>query len=84
MQATFPAGMHEQVLSNYRKSVTNIYKARDGRCFHLHASLNPDPSLQAIGLPRDMPELDTVELSWEPFFRKDSRERCSGVGSDIE
>lgn len=67
----FPSwDLHEQVSSNYRKSVTNIYKARGGRCFHLHASLNPDPSLRAIGLPRDIPDLDTVESSWEPFFDK--------------
>lgn len=67
----FPSwDLHEQVSSDYRKSVTNIYKARDGRCFHLHASLNPDPSLAAINMPRDMPELKTVESSWAPFVAK--------------
>jgi len=67
----FPSwDLHEQVSSNYRKSVTNIYKCRDGRFFHLHASLNPDPSLKAIGLPRDAPQFDTVESSWAPFVAK--------------
>lgn len=67
----FPSwDLHEQVSSNYRKSVTNIYKCHDGRFFHLHASLNPDPSLKAINMPRDKPELSTVESSWEPFFTK--------------
>jgi crotonobetainyl-CoA:carnitine CoA-transferase CaiB-like acyl-CoA transferase len=67
----FPSwDLHKQVSSNYRKSVTNIYKCRDGRYFHLHASLNPDPSLEAIGCPWDMPELTTVEDSWAPFVAK--------------
>ena len=61
--------LHHQVSSNYRKSVTNIYKCRDGRYYHLHASLNPDPSLKALGLPWDRPEL-TVEESWAPFMIK--------------
>ena len=67
----FPSwDLHDQVSSHYRKSVTNIYKGRDGRCFHLHASLNPDPTLTAIDMPWDMPELTTMESSWEPFVQK--------------
>jgi hypothetical protein len=67
----FPSwDLHHQVSSHYRKSVTNIYKTRDGRYYHLHASLNPDPSLQALDLPWDMPELKTVEDSWAPFVSK--------------
>lgn len=67
----FPSwDLHEQVSSDYRKSVTNIYKCRDGRFFHLHASLNPDPSLAAINMPRNMPEIKTVESSWAPFVAK--------------
>lgn len=61
---------HHQVSSQYRKSVHNIYKTRDGRFYHLHPSLNPDPSLKACGLPWDMPELKTVEDSWQPFIAK--------------
>ena len=67
----FPSwDLHEQVSSEYRKAVTNIYKCKDGRFLHLHASLNPDPSLKAIGMPRDMPELKTVESSWDPLVVK--------------
>ncbi|RFU25914.1 hypothetical protein B7463_g10423, partial [Scytalidium lignicola] len=67
----FPSwDLHKQVSSDYRKSVTNIYKTREGRFYHLHASLNPDPSLKAIGCPWDMPELTTVESSWAPFISK--------------
>ncbi|KEF60387.1 uncharacterized protein A1O9_01947 [Exophiala aquamarina CBS 119918] len=43
---------------------------RDGRFYHLHASLNPDPCLQALSLPWDMPEFKAVEDSWTPFVSK--------------
>ncbi|KAH8690556.1 alpha-methylacyl-CoA racemase [Talaromyces proteolyticus] len=67
----FPSwDLHQQVSSLYRKAVTNIYQCRDGRFFHLHASLNPDPSLRALGLPRDRPELDSNEAAWPPFVSK--------------
>lgn len=67
----FPSwDLHHQVSSQYRKAVTNIYKTRDERFYHLHASLNPDPSLKALGLPWDMPELTTIESSWAPFVEK--------------
>lgn len=73
--------LHHQVSSNYRKAVTNIYKCRDGRFYHLHASLNPDPSLQALGLPWDKPEL-TIDESWDPFISK-MAERTAVEWDDI-
>ena len=64
----FPSwDLHRQTVSQYRKAVTNIYKTKDDRFYHLHASLNPDPSLKALGLPLDMPELTTIESSWAPI-----------------
>ncbi|KAJ9614357.1 hypothetical protein H2200_002493 [Cladophialophora chaetospira] len=67
----FPSwDLHEQVSTLYRKAVTNIYRCRDGSMFHLHASLNPDPSLEAIGLPRDRPELVTNDDAWAPIISK--------------
>lgn len=62
--------LHHQTSSNYRKSVHNIYKTQDDRFYHLHPSLNPDPSLKACNMPWDMPELTTVESSWPPFIQK--------------
>lgn len=35
----------------YRTLATNIYKTKDGRFFHLHSSLNPAPTMDAIGVP---------------------------------
>lgn len=39
----------------YRNLATNIYECKDGKFYHFHNSLNPDPTLQALGLPQDMP-----------------------------
>lgn len=67
----FPSyDLHHQVSSLYRKAVTNIYQTRDKGFFHVHASLNPDPVLEALELPWDMPELETIEASWQPFIEK--------------
>jgi crotonobetainyl-CoA:carnitine CoA-transferase CaiB-like acyl-CoA transferase len=67
----FPSwDLHHQVSSQYRKAVTNIYRTKDDRFYHLHASLNPDPSLKALGLPWDMPELTTIQSSWAPFTNR--------------
>lgn len=60
---------HNMNSSLYRMSATNIYKTKDNRYFHLHGSMNPDPTLDSIGLPRDVPA-QTWEEAWDPFFRK--------------
>ncbi|KAH8807499.1 alpha-methylacyl-CoA racemase [Xylogone sp. PMI_703] len=64
----FPNGdLHQMASSQYRRATTNIYKARDGRFFHLHGSLNPDLSLKAIEFPWDRPEIKTAEDAWPVF-----------------
>ncbi|KAJ3930706.1 MAG: CoA-transferase family III domain-containing protein [Lentinula lateritia] len=35
----------------YRRMLTNIYRTKDGGFYHLHASLNATPTLEALGLP---------------------------------
>ncbi|KAF9772369.1 hypothetical protein IL306_009931 [Fusarium sp. DS 682] len=62
--------LHQMASSPFRKAVTNIYKTRDNRFFHLHGSLNPDPSLTAIGFELDDPEIMDAESSWAPFMRR--------------
>ncbi|KAK4867966.1 hypothetical protein LT330_007625 [Penicillium expansum] len=42
----------------YRSLCTNVYKTKDERYFHLHGSMNPEPTLASVGLPPWMPELD--------------------------
>jgi crotonobetainyl-CoA:carnitine CoA-transferase CaiB-like acyl-CoA transferase len=82
----FPSyDIHRQAATSHRNSVTNIYKTRDGRYFHLHGSMNPDPSLDSIGLPHDL-DSKTVEESWKPFEEKlaqiDSQE-MQRLASDV-
>ncbi|CZR63570.1 related to acyl-CoA transferases/carnitine dehydratase [Phialocephala subalpina] len=64
--------IHRQTSTPHRNSCTNIYKTKDGRCFHLHGSMNPDPSLESIGLPHDM-DAASIEESWKPFMEKMSQ-----------
>lgn len=53
----------------HRGACTNIYKTKDGRFFHLHGSMNPDLSLESIGLPPEM-DHDTIEDAWQTFGTK--------------
>lgn len=60
--------LHEISSSLYRRASYNIYKTKDSRWFHVHDSLNPDPSLEGAQMPRDMPEIKTIEDSWTPYI----------------
>lgn len=67
----FPNGdLHQMASSLYRRAAYNIYKTKDGRWFHIHGSLNPDPSLKGAELPLDMPEITNIEDSWTPFISR--------------
>jgi crotonobetainyl-CoA:carnitine CoA-transferase CaiB-like acyl-CoA transferase len=69
--AFFPNGdIHHMASSPFRRAVTNIYKTKDRRCFEIHGSMNPDPSLKAIGFPWDRPEITTTEEAWQPFMER--------------
>lgn len=60
--------IHGAQASLYRNAVTSIYRTKDDRFFHVHGSMNPDPMLAALGLPRDMPEIDKMDDSlFAPF-----------------
>ncbi|EMR82315.1 hypothetical protein ACHAP3_005055 [Botrytis cinerea] len=66
----FPStDIHRLQGTHHRASCTNIYKTKDGRYFHLHGSMNPDPSLDSIGLPHEMDQ-PSIEASWNPFIEK--------------
>lgn len=62
--------IHKMASSLYRQCVTNIYRTKDNRFFHLHGSMNPKPSLDSIGFPEDRPELTTWEDAMQPFIEK--------------
>ncbi|KAF2751320.1 CoA-transferase family III [Sporormia fimetaria CBS 119925] len=61
--------LHEASSSHYRASATNVYQTKDGRYFHLHGSMNPEPSQQSLGLPPHM-DAATPEESWKPYIEK--------------
>ncbi|QDS75630.1 hypothetical protein FKW77_006798 [Venturia effusa] len=73
LEKWFPSyDFHRGWSTPHRASTTNIYKTKDNRFFHLHGSMNPDPSLESIGLPKDL-DAKTIEDSWKPFEEKMSQ-----------
>ncbi|KAF2628901.1 CoA-transferase family III [Macroventuria anomochaeta] len=61
--------LHAQASTLHRASATNIYRCADGRYFHLHGSMNPEPTQDCLGLPHDM-DAQTPEASWVPYAEK--------------
>ncbi|KAK8060530.1 hypothetical protein PG996_010460 [Apiospora saccharicola] len=59
----FPDWDKHQANTPYRGAVTNIYKTKDDRYFHLHGSMNPGIMLEALGLPQNQ-DLTKPEDSW--------------------
>ncbi|KAI0866503.1 CoA-transferase family III domain-containing protein [Xylaria cubensis] len=57
----------------HRTLATNIYKTKDGRCYHIHGSMNPDPTLTALGLPLFGKEDDTYDSVVETIQAKVSQ-----------
>ncbi|KPI34741.1 Succinate--hydroxymethylglutarate CoA-transferase [Cyphellophora attinorum] len=56
--------IHGMASTPLRRGVSNIYRAGDGRYVHTHASLDPTPSLNAMGLPADDPRVTNQEECW--------------------
>ncbi|KAF4832815.1 hypothetical protein CGCTS75_v004235 [Colletotrichum tropicale] len=52
---------HRAVDSLHRTLATNIYKTRDDRYYHIHGSMNPEPTLAALGLPTEGEPNDTYK-----------------------
>lgn len=66
IQKLFPSqDLHRSLASLHRTLATNIYKTRDGRFYHVHGSMNPDPTLTALGLPLDGQPDDTYDTAVE-------------------
>ncbi|RAL16070.1 alpha methylacyl-CoA racemase [Aspergillus homomorphus CBS 101889] len=74
----FPApGEDPEQGSLYRAALTNIYKTKDARFYHVHGSLDATPSLTALNLPLeyDAPStLDAIELIQHRVSEFDSQE----------
>lgn len=59
--------LHRGADGFHRTLATNIYKTKDGRCYHVHGSMNPDKSLTALGFPLDGQSDDTYDSVVERF-----------------
>ncbi|KAF3061837.1 Succinyl-CoA-L-malate CoA-transferase beta subunit [Daldinia childiae] len=53
--------LHRAAGSHHRTLATNIYKTKDGQFYHIHGSMNPNPTLTALGLPFNGEENDTYD-----------------------
>lgn len=77
--------LHNGSGSVYRTSATNIYQCKDGRYFHLHGSMNPEPTQDSVGLPHNK-DVASPEESWAPYEEKlaqiDSKE-MQRLASDV-
>lgn len=61
--------LHKQASSLHRVCATNTYRTADAKFFHLHGSMNPNPTLDALGLPHDRPAA-TWDEACKPFIEK--------------
>ncbi|KAI1423107.1 CoA-transferase family III domain-containing protein [Xylaria sp. FL1777] len=68
MTRIFPdRDLHRSADGQHRSLATNIYKTKDGRCYHVHGSMNPDMTLTALGFPLNGKEGDTYDSVVEEF-----------------
>ncbi|KAL4861706.1 hypothetical protein BDV12DRAFT_179872 [Aspergillus spectabilis] len=61
--------IHRAFSSLYRIAATNIYPTKDRKYFHLHGSLDPEPTLTLLGLPADAPA-NNLEEACRPIASK--------------
>jgi crotonobetainyl-CoA:carnitine CoA-transferase CaiB-like acyl-CoA transferase len=52
---------HRMAASLHRSLATNIYRTKDGRYYHCHGSMNPEPTLTALGLPLEGEDGETYD-----------------------
>lgn len=83
LQKWFPnRDIHRAHATIHRGLTTNIYRCADGRYFNLHGDMNPEPALDAVGLPHDMDHAsrrDGVEVFQDALNNISSKElqrRC--------
>jgi hypothetical protein len=61
--------LHNGSSSVYRVAATNIYRCKDGRYFHLHGSMNPEPTQESVGVPFNK-DVVTPEEAWATYGEK--------------
>jgi crotonobetainyl-CoA:carnitine CoA-transferase CaiB-like acyl-CoA transferase len=61
--------LHNGSSSMYRAAATNIYRCKDGRYFHVHGSMNPEPTQDSLALPHNK-DCATHEEACAPYQEK--------------
>jgi hypothetical protein len=77
--------LHAASGSLYRGAATNIYRCKDGRYFHLHGSMNPEPTQDSVGLPHNK-DVASFEESCAPYQEKLAQidsEEMQRLASDV-
>jgi hypothetical protein len=77
--------LHKASINAYRTAATNIYRCKDGRYFHLHGSMNPDPTQDSLGLSH-FREVNSDEEAWKPYKEKVAQidsEEMQKLASDV-
>jgi crotonobetainyl-CoA:carnitine CoA-transferase CaiB-like acyl-CoA transferase len=64
--------LHDASSNVYRTAATNIYRCKDGKYFHLHGSMNPEPTQDSIGVPHHK-SASTPEEAYAPYEDKLSK-----------
>lgn len=54
--------LHRAAGSPQRKLATNIYQTKDGRYYHVHGSMNPEPTLTALGMDLEGPDAENETI----------------------
>ncbi|KAF8242556.1 CoA-transferase family III [Wilcoxina mikolae CBS 423.85] len=63
--------LHSSITNLHDRLATNIYRTRDGQFYHIHGSLNPEPTQRALGLPNHVqPPPTTQEEAAKPYEEK--------------
>ncbi|KAK3071672.1 hypothetical protein LTR53_008212 [Teratosphaeriaceae sp. CCFEE 6253] len=68
-KAGFPSTDLHNVAGLHRILATNIYGTKDGRFYHCHGSMNPDPTLTALGFALEGPGSDKYDAVADRFQR---------------
>ncbi|XP_014550306.1 hypothetical protein COCVIDRAFT_43128 [Bipolaris victoriae FI3] len=74
-----PQDIHSMASSLYRRAATNIYKTSDDQFIHGHGSLNPGPTIAALGMPEDLPEITVLPESYKPYMGICSERTATGL-----
>lgn len=77
--------LHNMGSTPYRSNATNIYRTKDGQFFHIHGSMNSNPTQQSIGLP-PYKDISPPEENWTPYMEKLAQidaEEMQTLASDV-